>query len=208
MSLAAKIDNLPTFSSRTDFTISTINSYLLANSSDQIRRDLMSYGVPMLRAMTSTHDNMTLSALQESLRLVVDGSWEMRKNSWSNSVISAVEREDNRVIASLISSKWRWLLGKCGNFKGYDKKNQASNIGLCEWCNKDIEIPHNSGYTCPHCGVHFDSHFGQKAHVAREVHELYYEENYDDMSIVEKVRRGEISLEKTNFSHGAQPTLL
>lgn len=208
MSLAAKIDNLLTIPSGVDFNINTLSSYLLSNNSDEIRCDLLSHGVIMLKARSTEHDVITLSALQERLRPVVDNAWEMRKNSWSNSLINAVENDDNIAVASLISSKWRWLLGKCGDSKGYHKKNTAT-AALCEWCSKDIKIPNNGGFICPHCGVYFADFRPQKSKINSEKNDFYIEnfEEKDEENLLQRVKKGEMSLEKTKFSRGVQPTL-
>ena len=223
MSLPATVENLPTCKGREKFTISVISEYLSDSDIKKVKSDVLSHGFYLANPENKDHENLTFEELKKKFKLLLDGSIEKRKNSWVNSVRRHMKNNDDRAIASLIASLWRRFVGEMSLKKaqlsqyGYEmngkkqakiyKKREAEI--LCEWCNAVITIPANQGFICPHCGVYFHDSKTKKAKINYTTHEFSYEENYlDEINIIEKIKRGEISLEKTNFSLGAQPTLL
>lgn len=218
----ATIDNLPTFTGREKFTISVISEYLSVSDIKKVKSDVMSHGFYLANPENKDHENLTFEELKKKFKLLLDGNIEKRKNSWVNSVRRHMKNNDDRAIASLIASLWRRFLGEMSLKKaqlsqyGYEmngkkqakiyKKREAEI--LCEWCNAVITIPANQGFICPHCGVYFDNYAPQKVKIDLRQKEWFYEDKYDELSILEKVRKGELSALKTQYSKAIQFTLM
>lgn len=223
MSFPANI-SLPTSSDvGSYYSIESINAYLRETTVIRIRNDAAKYKRYLIRGESLNHESISLEKLKDKLKIVLNGKVEKRKNSWANSINFNLSIGNDKAIASLIASLWRRTLSETSLKKAEKSQygymlngRKCSKIGkekeitaLCEWCNTEITVSTIKGFACPCCGVYFHDLKPKKAKINYMTHEFSYEENYlDEINIIEKIKRGEISLEKTNYSRGAQPTLL
>jgi len=222
MSFPANI-SLPTSSDVGYYSTELINAYLRETTIIRIRNDVAQYKRYLIRGESLNHESIALEKLKDKFKIVLNGKIEKRKNSWANSINVNLSIGNDKAIASLIASLWRRTLSETSLRKaersqyGYmlngEKcskiEKEKETTALCEWCNTEITVSMIKGFTCPCCGVYFHDFKSKRAKINFTIDQFSYEENYlDEINIIEKIKRGEISLEKTKYSHGAQPTLL
>lgn len=224
MSLPAIIDPLsPLVGGGTHYTKNLLWAYLCAETTFEIRTDVASHGYYLAKAENEVHESIALEKLKSKLNDVLSGEVEARKNSWANSLNRNLRNGDDKAVASMLTSLWRRYLSETSLRKaelsslGYALNgNNRAKSGrkkevktLCEWCNKEITVPVENGFTCPCCGVFFHSYEPQKVKIDLSQKELTYEERYDDeLTVFERIRRGEWGLEKTSLKSAAQMTMM
>lgn len=219
----ATIDNLPTFTGGVKFNTKLISEYLSDPDIKKVKNDVMSHDFYLANPENKNHENISFEELKKKFQFLLEGSVEKRKNSWVNSVRRHLQNNNDKAVASLIASVWRRFLGEMSLRKaqlsqyGYEinSKNKAKLYKekeaevLCEWCNKTIIAPLYKGFACPCCGVYFDCYAPQKIKIRKTYDEFYYEPVLEEeLSICDKVRKGELSALKTQFSKAVQFTLM
>ena len=212
MSFPATIDPLsPLVGGGTHYTKNLLWAYLCAETTSGIRTDVASHGYYLAKGENEVHESIALEKLKSKLNDVLSGEVEARKNSWANSLNRNLRNGDDKTVASMLASVWRRLLvetslkkaqlsayGYVMNGNNRSKSTQKKEITvLCEWCSKEIKVPVGNGFTCPLCGVYFHDFHPQKTQLKHQ-NEASYEDSCDEVGeLVERIRSGELSLEKT-----------
>ena len=222
MSYSGPIDLPSPTGGGTHYSKSLLSAYLRLTNPTRIRQDISQFGYFLARGESDDHELIALEELKSKLNDVLSGEVEARKNSWVNSINRNLRNGDDKAVASMLASVWRRYLSETSLRKaelsalGYALNgNNRAKSGrkkevktLCEWCNKEITVPVENGFTCPCCGVYFESYEPQKARIDLSQKELAYEERYDELTVIERIRRGEWGLEKTNLKSAAQMTMM
>lgn len=224
MSFPATIDPLsPLVGEGANYTTQLLSDYLRLLSPAQIRADVASRGYYLAKGENEVHESIALEKLKSKLNDVLSGEVEARKNSWANSLNRNLNNGDDKAVASMLASIWRRLLvetslkkselsayGYALNRNNRSKSTREKEIkALCEWCSKEIKVPVGKGFTCPFCKTFFQDFEPQKARIDLSQKEWIYEERYDDeLTVLERIRRGEWGLEKTKLKSAAQMTMM
>lgn len=204
------------------YTIQLLSAYLCLLSPTRIWEDVALHGFYLAKGESEVHESIALEKFKSKLNDVLSGEVEARKNSWANSLNRNLRNGDDKAVASMLASVWRRLLvetsltkaersawGYALNGNNRSKSFKQKNIkAFCEWCNKEIKVPLNKGFTCPCCGVYFQGYEPQKAKIDFSQKEWAYEEEYDELTVVERIRRGEWGLKKTKLKNAAQLTMM
>lgn len=212
MSFAGPI-NLPSPITRggIHYTIKLLSTYLRALNPAAIRADVASHGYYLAKGENVNHENIALEKFKLKLNDVLSCEVEARKNSWVNSIHQNLDSGNDKAVASMIVSLWRRILGETsckkailssygyvlnGNQRAKTKREKEIKA-LCEYCHQEITVPLGKGFTCPICGVFFQDFRPQK--IKLKAHEEpYYEESYNEVEeLVQRIRKGKLSLEKT-----------
>nr|WP_316721282.1 hypothetical protein [Sulfurospirillum sp. 'SP'] len=195
------------------YTTQLLSTYLRVKNSSDIRFDIAKNGYYLAKGENADHEDIALEALMLKLQIALMGKIEERKNSWINSLNRNLEEGNDKAVASMLASIWRRLLVKTSLKKaeisaygyalnGYNrsKSNQNKKIkALCEWCNKEITVPVEKGFTCPHCNTYFADFKPQKMKIKKDF-ESFYVENFekdDEHSVLQKIEIGEFELKKS-----------
>ena len=222
MSFPATIDLPSPTRGGIHYTTHILRAYLYVTNPAPIRADVETLGFYLAKGESDGHESITLEKLKSKFELVLSRKVEKRKNSWANNLNFNLIVGNDKAIASMLASLWRRLLSETSLKKaelsayGYalngnnrSKSDQIKDIlGLCEWCNQEINVRLFKGFTCDFCGVYFENYEPQKAKIDLSAKECIYEENYDDLTLVERVRCGELSINKTRFSKAFQLSLI
>lgn len=193
MSLAAKIENLPSPNGGGYYTIELLCNYTNAFNQYNIRHDVVRFGYYLARGESSAHELIVLEELKDKLKLVINGIIEKRKNSWVNQIRSHLQHRDDKAIASMIASFWLRTLGETSLKKaqlsefGYqlngqshsNTKKQKEFTSFCEWCHKEINVSKNKWFQCPYCKIYFQGYNPQTIHILYQI-ECSYEMNCND----------------------------
>lgn len=211
-----------TYIGEIDFTKKLISEYLSHADMKKIKHAVSLHGFYFANAESIDHQNIAFEILKNKLKVVLSGKVEKRKNSWANRLCFNLIHGNSKVVASQIASFWRRTLIKTSLKKakrsqyGYEingqqrskTRNKKEIEALCGWCSKTIIAPLNKGFTCPHCGVYFQNFKPNEAKINCTIRELSYEENYDELTTIERIRRGEWDVKKAKFSRALQLTMM
>lgn len=204
------------------YTKYLLRAYLCALNPAAIRADVASHGKYLARGENEGHESIALEKLKLKLNNVLSVEVEARKNSYVNSFNQNLTNGNDKVMASMLASLWRRYLnetslrkaklsvyGYAQNGNNRTKSGQKKELQtLCEWCNREIAISVDKGFTCPFCGVYFQNFEPQKAKIDLSQKDWAYEEKYDELTVIDRIRRGEWGLEKTNLKSAAQITMM
>lgn len=203
-----------------NFTKILLKELSFSQDIEDYNKILSPFGFFLLRAKNKNDQDRALQKLSQLLDKAVNNEYEERKNSRANKIINAIQNRDYKTIASTIASAYRTFLSDCCIEKaqksvyGYtlNGNNRIKTckpkeiIALCEWCNQEIIVQLNKGYSCPLCGVFFQDYKPNKIKIDL-VTMAWYEENYDDLTLIESIQRGELSILKIKYSKSLQLTL-
>lgn len=221
MSLAAKIEDLPTPQGiERNYTKKLLSTYLCLTNPVKIKEDIAYNGYYLAKGESSDHENIALEALKLKLQLALMGKVEERKNSWINSLNRNLEEGNDKAVASMLASIWRRLLVETSLKKakisaygyalnGYNKAKNGQKkeiTALCEWCNREITVPVDKGFTCPHCNTYFADFKPQKMKIKPNLQSFYIEdfEENDEKSTFQKIETGEFELKKAKKKDAGQ----
>ena len=221
MSFPATIDPLsPLVGEGANYTTQLLSDYLRLLSPAQIREDVKQFGFYLAKGNDVEHESIVLEELKLKLKLVLNGQIERHKNSWVNSLNYNLRIGNDIAIASMLASLWRRLLNETSLKKaqlsayGYalnghcriksSKQNEIT--ALCEWCNREITVPVDKGFTCPHCNTYFADFKPQKMKIRPNFENVYFAdfEEYDEKSTFQKIQTGEFELKKAKKKDAGQ----
>lgn len=218
MSLAAKIENLPTPKRvGRHYTTHILSAYLRLVNPAKIREDVALHGYYLAKGENEEHEAITLEKLKEKFKIVLDGIVETRKNSWSNRLNYNLNTGNDKAVGSMITSIWRRFLGETSSTKarksayGYamngnqraKTKREKEIKALCEYCHQEITVPLEKGFTCPCCGVYFHNFKPQKVKIKKDF-EIFYVEDFEEKSTFQKIQTGEFEFKKTKKANTGQ----
>lgn len=215
------IGNLPSsLREGTHYNTHYLSTYIRLDSPTRIREDVVLYGYYLAKGENEEHEARALEKLIEKIDIVLSEKAEKRKNSWANRLNLNLQNGNDKAVASLITSLWRRLLsgtslkkaqrsvwGYMLNGNNLSKGRYEKEIkALCEWCSKEIHVPINKGFTCPHCRVYFSNFQPQQIKIKHSFENFYFEnfENDDEKSVFEKLKIGEFELKKAKKANAAQ----
>lgn len=204
------------------YSIQLLSTYLCLITPSNIRQDVAQFGHYLAKGESEAHEAIALEKLKEKLKSIINGEVESRKNSWVNTLNRNLSSNNDKAVASMLASIWRRLLTETSLKKaersamGYalngnnrvKSSKQKEKKALCEWCSKEITVPTAKGFTCPCCGVYFHDYRPQKVKINLSQKEWAYEESYEELSSIDRIRRGEWGLERTKLKNAAQITMM
>ncbi len=197
-----------------------LNSYLRLTSPIKICADIFSSGYYLARAESEVHESIALEKFKLKLKDVLDGAVDDRKNSWINRLNKNLKNGNDAAVASMLASLWRRYLSETslrrseksvfgfivnGNQRTKTHREEEIN-GLCEFCHKEIMVPVDKGFTCPHCNTYFADFKPQKMKIKPNFENVYFDdfEENDEKSTFQKIETGEFELKKAKKKDAGQ----